>query len=152
MNFYGNVKAVFMIEKSTQQLQEELTSAADLNLFLAENKNVFNQANFAEQLQVLFQKSGLTKAALAKRAGTSEIYLYQIFSGDRTPSRDRTLCLCFGLGASLEEAQNLLKHSGMAELYVRDRRDAIIMFGLANKMALETVNDKLFSENEATLC
>lgn len=141
-----------MRQKSTKQLQDELTSTADLNLFLEKNKNVFNNANFAEQLQVLFQKSGLTKAALAKRAGTSEIYLYQIFSGDRTPSRDRTLCLCFGLGASLEEAQTLLKHNGMAELYVRDRRDAIIMFGFANKLSLEDINDKLFSENEATLC
>lgn len=141
-----------MKPKTTKQLQEELTSAADLNLFLAENKNVFSDSSFAELLQELFHKSGLTKAALAKRAGTSEIYLYQIFSGDRTPSRDRTLCLCFGLSATPEETQNLLKHSGMAELYVRNRRDAIIMYGLANHMALEDVNDKLFSENEATLC
>ena len=103
-------------------------------------------------LQDLFQRSGLSKAALAKRAGTSEVYLYQIFSGERTPSRDRTICLCYGLSATLEETQRLLKCSGLAQLYVKNRRDAIIIYGLAHKMELDEINDRLFAEEEATLC
>ena len=31
----------------------------------------------------------------------SEIYLHQIFAGRRTPSRNRLLCLCYGLGATV---------------------------------------------------
>ena len=129
-----------------------MTSAPDLSRFLSENEEHFINENFADLLQALFQKSGLSKAALAKRAGTSEVYLYQIFSGDRTPSRDRTICLCFGLSATLEETQELLKHSGLAQLYAKDRRDAIIIYGLSHAMSLDDINDKLFSENEATLC
>ncbi len=141
-----------MKHKNTNELQKELTSAPDLSIFLSENQESFNNSNFCELFNEMFQKSGLTKATLSKRAGTSEVYLYQIFSGGRTPSRDRTLCLCFGLSASLEETQELLKNSGFAQLYVKDRRDAIIIYGLANSLSLTEINEKLFSENEATLC
>lgn len=141
-----------MKPKNTQKLQNELTSAPNLNIFLSQNENNFNSTAFPELLNSLFVKSKLSKAALSKRAGTSEVYLYQIFSGLRTPSRDRTLCLCFGLSATLEETQSLLKNSGMAELYVRDRRDAIIIYGLSNGMTLDEINDQLFAENEETLC
>ena len=94
----------------------------------------------------------MPKAALSKRAGTSEVYLYQIFSGRRTPSHDRTICLCFGLSATLEETQELLKHCCIAQIYAKDRRDAIIIYGLSNGMTLAEVNERLYSENEATLC
>ena len=141
-----------MKHKNTNELQKELTSAPDLSIFLSENQENFNNSNFSELLNELFLKSGLTKATLSKRAGTSEVYLYQIFSGGRTPSRDRTLCLCFGLSATLEETQELLKNSGFAQLYVKDRRDAIIIYGLANGLTLTEVNERLFTENEATLC
>ena len=141
-----------MKHKNTNELQKELTSAPDLSIFLSENQENFNNSNFSELLNELFLKSGMTKATLSKRAGTSEVYLYQIFSGGRTPSRDRTLCLCFGLSATLEETQELLKNSGFAQLYVKDRRDAIIIYGLANRLTLTEVNERLFTEDEATLC
>lgn len=141
-----------MKKKNTEDLQNELTTAPNLSRFLSVNQDQFIDENFADMLQALFQKSGLSKAALAKRAGTSEVYLYQIFSSGRTPSRDRTICLCFGLSATLEETQELLKHSGLAQLYAKNRRDAIIIYGLAHHMELPEINDRLFAENEATLC
>ncbi len=39
----------------------------------------------------------------------SEIYLHQIFAGRRNPSRNRLLCLCYGLEATVDETQELLK-------------------------------------------
>ena len=141
-----------MKKKNTNDLQSELTASANLSRFLSVNQEQFFNGDFAGLLQEIFQKSGLSKAGLAKRAGTSEVYLYQILSGERTPSRDRTLCLCFGLNATLEETQELLKHNGVAQLYVRNRRDAIIIYGLTHKMELTEINDRLFAEEEATLC
>ena len=141
-----------MKQKNTDDLQNELFAAPNLKGFLCANQEHFINENFAVMLQELFQRSGLSKAALAKRAGTSEVYLYQIFSGERTPSRDRTICLCYGLSASLDETQELLKRSGFAQLYVKNRRDAIIIYGLAHKMELDEINDRLYAEEEATLC
>ena len=141
-----------MIKKNTSDLQYELTNTTDLKKFLSENQEHLINENFTEMLQQMFKKSGLSKAVLAKKARTSEVYLYQIFSGERTPSRDRTICLCFGLSASLEETQQMLKHSGFAELFVRDKRDAIIIFGISHNLTLDEVNDELYSESEPTLC
>lgn len=141
-----------MKKKNTDDLQTELNAAPSLTEFLSANQKLFINETFSQMVQELFQRSGLSKAALAKKAGTSEVYLYQIFSGDRTPSRDRTICLCCGLSATLEETQEILRSSGLAQLYVRNRRDAIIIYGLNHRMELDEINDRLFSEGEATLC
>ena len=99
----------------------------------------------------LFEKRGITKSALAKQSGMSEIYVHQIFAGRRNPSRSRLICLCFGLGATLDETQELLRLAGLAPLYPRIRRDAIIIYGLVNGVGLHELNDKLFTEDEVTL-
>jgi len=141
-----------MTKKNTDDLRKELAESPSLGGFLASNQEQFVSGDFAGMLQELFQRSGLTKAALAKKAGSSEVYLYQLFAGQRRPSRDRTICLCFGLSATLEETQELLKRSGLAELYVKNRRDAIIMYGMTHQQELSEINDKLYAEGEETLC
>ena len=141
-----------MKKKNTDDLQHELSAAPNLTGFLCANEEEFIYDSFANKLQGLFQKSGLSKAVLAKRARTSEVYLYQIFSGERTPSRDKAICLCYGLSDALEETQKLLKQRGLAQLYAKNRRDAIIIYGLVHKMELDAINDRLFAEEEATLC
>ncbi len=67
------------------------------------------------------------------------------------PSRDRVICLCLGMSATLEETQELMKYSGFAQLYVKNRRDAIIMYGFTHNMELPEINDSLFAESEETL-
>ena len=138
--------------KKTNDLQRELTASPNLSRFLSMNQEQFVDGSFIDILQELLQKSGMSKATLAKRAGTSEVYLYQILSGMRSPSRNRTICLCIGLSATLEQTQQLLRCSGFAQLYARNRRDAIIIYGLVHSMGLPEVNDCLFGEHEATLC
>lgn len=137
--------------KDTNDLRQELMDAADLDRFLSANHESFHSGNAGELLQRLFRKRKLSKAALAKQSGMSEVYLHQVFAGRRNPSRSRLLCLCFGLNATLEETQELLKQCGHAQLYPKNRRDAIIQYGLANGMDLFAVNDKLFAENEEIL-
>ena len=137
--------------KDTNNLRQELMEAPSLDQFLSENQDSFNRDSICELLNRLFQKRRISKATLAKRSGTSEVYLHQVFSGRRSPSRSRLLCLCFGLNASLEETQELLKQCGFAQLYPKDRRDAIILYGILNGMDLFAVNDKLFAENEESL-
>lgn len=137
--------------KDTNNLQQELMETATLDQFLSENQDNFNRDSICELLNRLFQKRRISKATLAKQSGMSEVYLHQVFSGRRNPSRNRLLCLCFGLNASLEETQELLKRCGFAQLYPKDRRDAIILYSILNGMDLFAVNDKLFAENEETL-
>lgn len=137
--------------KDTNNLRQELMETADLDQFLSENEERFQSGDVCGLLNRLFRKRDLSKAALAKRSGMSEVYLHQVFAGRRNPSRNRLLCLCLGMGATLEETQELLKQGCQAQLYPGNRRDAIILYGIMNGMDLFAVNDKLFAENEETL-
>ncbi len=141
-----------MNEKNTDTLQQELMSTNNLDRFLTENGASFRDVPLQEAIQRIFDEKGMSKAQLAKQSGISEVYLHQLFSGRRFPSRSRLLCLCFGLGATVDEAQSLLQQARHAPLYSRDRRDAIIIFALSHHMTLFEVNDKLFTENLDTLC
>lgn len=141
-----------MNEKNTDTLQQELMSTNNLDRFLTENDASFRDVPLQEAIQRIFDEKGVSKAQLAKQSGISEVYLHQLFSGRRFPSRSRLLCLCFGLGATVDEAQSLLQQARHAPLYSRDRRDAIIIFALSHHMTLFEVNDKLFTENLDTLC
>ena len=141
-----------MNEKNTDTLQQELMSTNNLDRFLTENDASFRDVPLQEAIQCIFDEKGMSKAQLAKQSGISGVYLHQLFAGRRFPSRSRLLCLCFGLGATVDEAQSLLQQARHAPLYSRDRRDAIIIFALSHHMTLFEVNDKLFTENLDTLC
>ena len=140
-----------MKKKNIDSLQQGLMDSPDLTQFLSQNQEQFVNKNVAELLNHLFEKKNISKAALAKQAGMSEIYLHQIFAGRRNPSRNRLLCLCYGLDASVKETQELLKRCGKAQLYPKLKRDAIIYYGLLHKLDLFEINDKLFDEKEETL-
>ena len=140
-----------MKKKDTTGLRQELMDAPNLDGFLAQNQGQFVNQSLSALLNGLFIKKNISKATLARQSGMSEVYLHQIFSGRRTPSRNRLLCLCYGLGASIEETQELLRLCGMAMLYPRIRRDAILYYGLLHGLDLFTINDQLYLENEETL-
>lgn len=132
-----------MMEKNTNQLLHELMDTNDLDRILSENTASFRAGSLPHALQALFEARDTTKSALAKASGISEVYLHQVFSGRRTPSRDRLLCLCIGLHTSLEEAQSLLVQAHHAPLYPREQRDAILIYGLSHGLTLPEVNDAL---------
>ena len=143
--------AYIMDRKNTGQLMQELMDSNDLNRVLSENDVSFREDSLTDALQCLFDARDISKAMLAKNSGISEVYLHQVFSGRRTPSRDRLLCLCIGLGASAEEAQSLLQQAHHAPLYARDKRDAVLLFGLSHSLTLPEINDALFTAGAETL-
>lgn len=140
-----------MQEKSTDDLRQELMERPDLDTYLKENQASFVQDDITGQLAAYFERGNQSKAALARKAGMSEVYLHQVFSGRRKPSRDRLLCLCVGMGLNMEETQRMLKRAACAPLYPKLRRDAIVTHGILHGLSLNEINDKLFVENEKTL-
>ena len=140
-----------MWEKPTGDLGKDLMSADSIDTYLRKNEGYFYEQSITATLAELYERKSISKAALARQSGMSEVYLHQVFSGRRNPSRDRLLCLCIGLEATLEETQCLLKQSAYAQLYPKSKRDAIITYGILHHMELHAINDKLFAENEKTL-
>lgn len=140
-----------MERKDTDSLRLELMDSPDLDEFLTENSDSFMDGSVSDYLIQLINEKKISKSTLAKQSGISEVYLHQIIAGKRKPSRNRVLCICYGLGATVEVTQTLLKLCGFAQLYSANRRDAIILYGLMHGMELYPINDKLFIEDEETL-
>ena len=140
-----------MRHKSTNDLNQELMEQASLDQYITDNEAYFVETDLTGVLAKLYEKCGFSKAELARRAEMSEVYLHQVFSGRRRPSRDRLLCLCIGMKAGLEEVQQLLRKAGHAPIYPRIKRDVIIIHGILYGTPLAEINDKLFVENEKTL-
>ena len=61
--------------KDTDDLRSELMATPDLKSFLTENEDSFRLRSVPELLNVLFLKTDLTKAELARRSGVSTVYL-----------------------------------------------------------------------------
>ena len=70
-----------MNDKTTGELTSELMSRASIDLYLSSNASSFSEQNVSELLTQLYEKKSITKAELARRAGISEVYLHQVFSG-----------------------------------------------------------------------
>lgn len=140
-----------MKKKTTDDLRQELMDQPNIQAYLSDNQPYFMEIGILELLERLHKRTGLSKAELARRSGMSEVYLHQVLSGRRNPSRDRLLALCVGLSASLEETQQMLRQAGYAQLYPKLRRDAIISHGLIHHHPLREINEALFAENEKTL-
>ena len=140
-----------MKENSTLDLSRGLMCESNLDAYLSRNQSVFCDEDVIIFLNQLYQRTDLSKAALARKAGMSEVYLHQVFSGRRKPSRDRLLCLCVGMGLNLEETQRMLKRAACAPLYPKLRRDAIVTHGILHGTALEKINEKLAQEQEQPL-
>ena len=140
-----------MARKSTTYLEKELKSSDSLENFLKKNKNELASVSLAELIQDLIIKKGLTKSEVVKTSNLNEVYAYQIISGARRPSRDKLLCLCIAMRATLDETQDLLRHGGFAPLYVRSQRDSIISFTLSHNETIHQLNSNLYDHGEQLL-
>lgn len=140
-----------MPKKSTSNLENELKKSVSIEAFLQEHHEELAASDLPAQLQDLIASKGLTKADVVKESNLNEIYAYQILSGARRPSRDKLLSICFAMKATLDETQNLLRQCGFAPLYVKNRRDSIIIFALAHNHSIIELNSALYDHGEAVV-
>lgn len=124
-------------------LFEQLSRADNLADYIKKNKPVFYTNDPLLYLGKLKDEKHLTKAQIAKLSGQGN-YVYKIFNGQKTPSRDVIICIGIGMGLSVDEMQTLLRFSKFALLDPKDERDVIIIFGLFRGLPVEVINDLLF--------
>ena len=81
----------------------------------------------------------------------SEVYGYQIFSGLRTPERNKLLCLALAMRLTLDETQTLLKSAGYTLLYVKRPVDSVVIYGICKHLTVADVNCLLYEYELETL-
>lgn len=140
-----------MKQVSTKELYHEIKNATDVEDFLVRNHSQMLHVTLSEHLQMLLSQKNLSRAEVVRGSLLDRSYVYQIFSGEKTPSRDKLLTLSFGLRLTDQETQKMLKLSGNRELYARDKRDALILYAIQHRQTIMQANELLFRHNLALL-
>ncbi len=121
-----------MQEKETRELEKVLgkTHLSDFDTYMKENKDsmLSDSNSFSTYVKSLLGEKGISQQTVFLNADVPERYGYKLLSGEkRTKQRDVILRLCYAAEFTLAETQRALKKYGMAELYAKDERDALIM-------------------------
>ncbi len=89
------------------------------------------------------EKSGITKAQVIRDSGINRRFFFDILSSKRHPTRNYVLRLFLALKTPFGRAQRILRASGYAVLFARDKRDAIIIYSIIHNQRVEECNEKL---------
>ncbi|WP_416906597.1 helix-turn-helix domain-containing protein [Paraclostridium sordellii] len=97
------------------------------------------------------KEKGISKSDLIKNAEIDRTYGYQILNGTKKPSRDKLLKLCISASLDIQESNKALKLGNVGQLYPKNPRDSIIIFGINKKLNLFQIDELLFNRNFDTL-
>ena len=139
-----------MAEPLTEALLDELLNAPNPETFLDNHR--LGERTLSEYLQELLEEKHLERAQVVRMANLNETFGYQIFKGERNPSRNKVLQIAFAMALTLRETNRALSAAGVNELNCKSRRDAIIIFCLDRGCSLQKVNEELYRFGEETVC
>ncbi len=136
---------------STAAAENNLLKADNIQDFLAKNQENMLDLPFSEYLMLLLRQKDLKRADVVRDSGLEKAYVYQIFNGEKKPSRDKLIAIAFGLHLGSEETQRMLKLGGCSDLYARVARYAVILFAIQRGMGIVAADDLLYSNGFPTL-
>ena len=132
-----------MTDKNTDKLMNELKADNNINRYLAENAASLRSLNFSQYLADAIAQKQLSVSKVSERSGISYSYIYHIINDGKNPSRTKVLAIAFGLGATLDETQQMLRQAKHSLLYPRDRWDAVIIAALQQHLTVMQANELL---------
>ena len=139
-----------MAERLTEELLDELLETPRIEEYL--DAHALNAPSLAEYLNRLLADKRLKRSEVVRMANLNETFGYQIFTGSRSPSRDKVLQIAFAMALSVRETDRALRAAGVSALDPKGRRDAIIIFCLDRGRSLQKVNEELYRFDERTVC
>ncbi len=127
-----------MQEKDTNELEKVLgkTHLSDYDSYVRKNKDsmLSDSNSFSTYVKEKMAEKGITQQTVFLKADVPERYGYKLLSGEKhTKQRDVILRICYAADFTLQETQRALKKYGMAELYAKDERDALVMIAFNEK-------------------
>lgn len=123
---------------STTQLLDIIK--CDENLTLEQLLLQVPEIDFVTYLETLLLKKDVSKSELIKMTNLHRTYAYQIFNGQKKPSRSKIIQIALALQLDIRETNNLLSLSDNGYLYPKVRYDAIILYALEHKKSIIDTN------------
>ncbi len=137
-------------ERITEELLEQLLASATPEAYLSADGTTVDRS-LPDYLYEILNAHGLKRADVVRGSGINATVIYDIFNGKSRPGRDHAIMLAFGLGCDPRECQRLLRLAGVAELWCKVRRDAILIWCVENRRTREQADDELYRLGEKTL-
>ena len=129
----------------TDNFLHKLLNTTSINRFIKRHSGDMNQLPlFHEYITKLSTDKGVSREKVIKKADISKTYGYQIFRGERKPSRDRVIQLAFGFELSYDDTQELLNIARKTVLYPKITRDAVIIHALNHGYDIASVQEALY--------
>ncbi len=141
-----------MNTKSTEELMNVLINTDNtttLETVLIETEDA--KASFSKMVNRMLTEQNMTPADLQRKSAIARTYIYQILDGTRNPGRDKVIAVALALKADIDVTQRMLKVTGNAILYPKDKRDAVIIFAVNKKMTVIDANNLLESNGAGIL-
>lgn len=132
------------MKKSTMELLDVLKNSPFIEQYLENESESLAKEELDEVLSKLIAKKNMKRSEIIKRSGLDKSYAYQIFSGEKIPSRQKLIALMFGMKLSTDEVQDVLKRTGYPPLYPRIEVDAVILFCLQKGLSITDANEFLY--------
>lgn len=143
-----NAWCQFTSVPSTMDMERKLARVSNIDKALEKQPQL---PDLRTHLNKLLYVKNMTIADVNKEAQLDQKYIYQIFDGRKNASRDKLIAIAYGLRLSADETQTLLKISRNQPLYVKDKRDYIILWSLTHEKNLRETNDLLYKHGFETL-
>jgi hypothetical protein len=125
--------------KPTDELEGEIGKLApsEIEGYLKSNKNyrISDKKAFYYYFKDVIESKNIMLKDVYCRAGVSESYGSKIVSMEKhTKDRELILRLCMAGHFNWEETNRALKLYGMSELYAKDKRDAVFIVAINNRI------------------
>ena len=129
-------------------VMEDFEKAENLDDFLERDKDKMLDIPLSEYLNRMLYEKDLSVADVVNGSGLTKSYVYQIFSNERKyPSREKLLAIGFGLKLKEVEMQRMLRIGGCSELYIKNSRDAAILYCVREGLNLDETNGVLYKHD-----
>lgn len=136
-----------MADKKTFELMSVLANLQDEKALddYIEREEMNDMKKFADYFFSIKSVQDKKQAQIIEDSGVSRKYGYEILSYTckKKPGRDRIIALMIAGGLNIDEVQRGLEIANLNMLYSRDRRDAIIIFGINHKKNVMEINTLL---------
>lgn len=131
----------------TEELLEQLMDCKDISVFINRYEDYFKIPQLGDILQGLIAVSPKKKAKIVKETGLNKAYAYEILRNEKVPTRDKVLRFILSVEMSLSDAQRVVKLAGHSPLYPKDKRDAILVYAIMNRLNVVKTNILLEKNN-----
>lgn len=141
--------------KTNEELLSELNSATnpeDLHSFLSDNKDILDSYDALLFFESCWIKYGFVTQAQIIRKSELGHNAYHYLDGRKKLTRNRAICLSLAVGMDIDETNTFLQYLGLAQLYVRNSRDVILIYAINQKMTVHDTNTMLYEADLDVLC